>query len=369
MTMWMPLMMVAALFAPPDSAAGNTVAHSGRLSVKAVDTAPPRETTLDDEALDRLADAVREAPRDRDARVALVHGLVDAGQLDKALAAAKAWREVDAYNLVVVRMQGDILTELGRDTEALRVYSAVTELLAEDPEAHRALATVLKQQGALAAAHARLDVAHGLRPSDARLQFELADVSLRLERHEQALALLEAIADADETPSQLRHPAKQRLAQVYSQLRRQARDEGRDEAAEALQTKQDALALSGGNVNDIKVYLTWDTDRTDVDLWVRTPKGEKIFYSHRKGRNGEALFDDVTTGYGPESFTAKSARPGTYTVQVNYFGGTGASEREARGEVLVVLNEGRDDEVQQTFPYRLFKPKQTVTVAKIEVTK
>ena len=34
-----------------------------------------------------------------------------------------------------------------------------------------------------------------------------------------------------------------------------------------------------------------------------------------------------------------------------------------------MLNEGRDDEVQHSFPYRLFKPKQTVTVAKIEVTK
>lgn len=362
-------MMVAALLAPPDGAPGNTVAHSGRLSVTAVDTAPPRDTTLDDEALDRLAHAVEEAPRNRDARVALVRGYVDAGKLEDALAAAKSWREVDAYNLVVVRMQGDILAELERDDEALRVYSAVTELLAEDPEAHRALATVLKQQGALAAAHARLDVAHRLRPTDARLRFELADVSLRLERHDEALALLESIADAEETPGQLRHPAKQRLAQVYSQLRRQARADGDTDQAEALQTKQDALALSGGSVNDIKVYLTWDTDRTDVDLWVRTPKGEKIFYSHRKGRNGEALFDDVTTGYGPESFTAESARAGTYTVQVNYFGGTGASEREARGEVLVVLNEGRDDEVQHSFPYRLFKPKQTVTVAKIEVAK
>ena len=362
-------MMVAALFAPPDAAPGNTVARSGRLSVEAVDTAPARKTTLDDEALDRLARAVDEAPRDREARVALVHGLVDAGKLEQALVAAKAWREVDAYNLIVVRKQGDILAELGRRDEALRVYSAVTELLAEDPEAHRALATVLKQQGALEAAHARLDIAHRLRPSDARLQFELADVALRLERHDEALELLEGVADADDTPRQLRHPAKQRLAQVYSQLRRKARTDGRTEDAEALQTKQDALHLAGGSVNDIKVYLTWDTDRTDVDLWVRTPKGEKIYYQHRKGKNGEALFDDVTTGYGPESFTASSARPGTYKVQVNYYGGAGASEREARGEVLVVLNEGRDDEVQHSFPYRLYEPKQTVTVAKIEVAK
>ena len=37
-------------------------------------------------------------------------------------------------------------------------------------------------------------------------------------------------------------------------------------------------------MNDVKVYLTWDTDRSDVDLWVLNPGGEKIFYSHKQGR-------------------------------------------------------------------------------------
>ena len=44
-----------------------------------------------------------------------------------------------------------------------------------------------------------------------------------------------------------------------------------------------------GTENDLKVYLTWDTDRSDVDLWVTSPSGERIFYSHRLGKNGEAI--------------------------------------------------------------------------------
>ncbi|MEM6994787.1 MAG: tetratricopeptide repeat protein [Myxococcota bacterium] len=364
------LIFLAALVAPPQSATtGNTTAKPARLSVTAVDSAPPRSMSLDEEGLAELAAAVEAHPRDRDARMDLVRGFIDAGQLEDALVAVRAWRAVDAYNLVVVRMEGDILTELKRPADALRVYSAVTELLTEDPEAQRALATVLKQQGDVTAAHARLSVARKLRPDDLRLRFELADVALRLDRRDEALRLLETISGDDDAPDQLVYPAKQRLAQGYAAQRRDAARDGRTEDVAAFNSKIEELHLSGGTVNDIKVYLTWDTDRTDVDLWVRTPGGSKVYYDNRTGSHGESLFDDVTSGYGPESFSAKKAAKGTYKVQVNYFGGAGADDREARGEVLVVLNEGRDDETQQTFPYRLYHTKQTVTVAAIEVAR
>src|SRR5688572_1439413 len=54
---------------------------------------------------------------------------------------------------------------------------------------------------------------------------------------------------------------------------------------------------------DLRVTLTWDTPATDVDLWVTTPDGEKVFYGHREGKSGGTLDTDVTTGFGPETFT------------------------------------------------------------------
>ena len=134
----------------------------------------------------------------------------------------------------------------------------------------------------------------------------------------------------------IRHPAKLRLAQLLAEDRRHAKAKGDLERDEELAARIRGLGLQGGLEDDIHVYLTWDTDRTDVDLWVVTPSGEKEFYSHREGKGGEALFDDVTSGYGPESFTAKRAAPGEYRVQVNYFGGRRGAFAEARGEVIVV---------------------------------
>ena len=119
---------------------------------------------------------------------------------------------------------------------------------------------------------------------------------------------------------------------------------------------------SGGTI-----YLTWDTDKSDVDLWVTNPAGERVYYQHKNGAFGEALFDDVTTGYGPESFTAPHAQPGDYVVQVNYYGAGRSNFSEARGEVVVILDEGKPTEKRQVLPYRLFAVGQTVTVARIHV--
>jgi tetratricopeptide (TPR) repeat protein len=319
--------------------------------------------------LQKLREAVAANPDDREARFALVRGLMRAKQLDEALAAARAWREADAYNLVVVRLIGDLYSELGKRREARRAYSAVVELLPKDAGAQRALASVLKQAGDLAAAYERLRAAADLAPTDRRLAFELADVANRLGRTDEARTRFEAIATDSETPEAVRYPAKQRLAQIYNQLAREATAAGKAADARALATQIEALAIAGGTENDIKVYLTWDTDRSDVDLWVTTPGGERVFYSHKTGKDGEALYDDVTTGYGPESFTAPRAQRGEYLVQVNYYGAGRSNFSEARGEVVIVLDEGKPSEAKHVLPYRLFEVGQTVAVAKVRVGK
>lgn len=334
-----------------------------RLALIEGDHEPPEASKAVDIAA--LKAAVAASPKDREARFALVRGLMRAKQTDDALAAAKEWRAIDAYNLVVVRLIGDLYSELGKRDEARRAYSAVVELLPEDAGAQRALASVLKQAGDLSGAYDRLVSAFELAPKDRRLAFELADVANRLGRTDEARERFETIVADPDTADAVRYPAKQRLAQIYSQA---ARDATADDA-KALAAKITELAINGGTENDIKVYLTWDTDRSDVDLWVTNPDGERVFYSHKEGKFGEALYDDVTTGYGPESYTAPHARPGEYLVQVNYYGGGHANFSEARGEVVIVLDEGKPTEHKHVLPYRLFEVGQTVAVARIQVAK
>ncbi|MEO8903143.1 MAG: hypothetical protein ABI488_13630 [Polyangiaceae bacterium] len=340
---------------------------SAVLSVATVASEPARRARPSTQELERLRDAVSAKPRLRDPHFSLTRALIASGDLPAAHREATEWREHDAYNLVVVRLLGDIETEQGEKTRARRTYSSIVELLPRDVQARRALATVLKQSGDLEGARQQLLVALEL-ADDRHTAFELADVEYRLERPE-ARDRFRAIAEAKDVPEAVRYPARQRLAQIAARERREALAHGDRERAAALDTEIEQLDIHGGVENDIKVFLSWDTDRTDIDLWVTTPSGETVKYDHRHGAGGEQLFDDVTTGYGPESFTAHDAARGQYRVSVDYFGARPGAFKEARGEVIVILNEGRANEARSTFPYRLFEEKDNVTVASINVGK
>ena len=360
----LPLAALAVLVAaaPLASAAGEA---PKKLSLVPGDHEPAQTDRPTAAILSELRAKVTDKPKDREARFNHVRALMRARKLAEALEAARAWRAIDAYNLVVVRLIGDIYSELGDKVSARRAYSAVVELLPKDATAQRALASVLKQAGDLDGAYDRLAAAAEMSPKDQRLAFERADVAARLGRAAEAKRRFQAIVDDPATPQAVGYPATQRLAQLDRQLARDAAAGGDATEASALEAEISRLHLAGGTENDIKVYLTWDTDKSDVDLWVTNPAGERVYYEHKAGKFGEALYDDVTTGYGPESFTAPHARTGDYVVQVNYYGAGRSNFSEARGEVVVILDEGKPSESRKVLPYRLFAVGQTVTVARI----
>lgn len=199
----------------------------GRLSLTTLDC-EPRDglRKLSPEELAALRKAAADSRRDRAKRFDLVRALMLSGDREGALAEAKAWREKDAYNLVVVRLLGDLYSELGDKDCARRAYSAVVELLPGDPEAQRALATVLKQSGDLDGARDRLLAASAQRADDVRMQFELADVVQRLGDTRDAAERFRRIIAAPATAEAVRYPAKQRLAQIDVADRRAAQGSG-----------------------------------------------------------------------------------------------------------------------------------------------
>lgn len=69
----------------------------------------------------------------------------------------------------------------------------------------------------------------------------------------------------------------------------------------------------------LRVTLTWNTNGTDVDLWVTDPNGEKCYYANRTTASGLRLDVDDTNGYGPENITTSTIIPGDYLVQVHYY--------------------------------------------------
>jgi uncharacterized protein YfaP (DUF2135 family) len=75
----------------------------------------------------------------------------------------------------------------------------------------------------------------------------------------------------------------------------------------------------GEKPSDLRVTITWNTDATDVDLWVIEPDGTKCYFEHTRTKNGGELSQDQTQGYGPERYQVAKAQSGEYRVVVHYF--------------------------------------------------
>lgn len=136
------------------------------------------------------------------------------------------------------------------------------------------------------------------------------------------------------------------------------------EADNAAGTASAALKLVTNNeAMDIKVILSWDTNHTDVDLWVTNPEEERVYFQNRVSRIGGELDIDITSGYGPETFTQKSALPGEYLVQVQYYGGS----QPTMAKVLVILYEGTEREKRIVMPALLHESGEGITIGKFKV--
>ena len=118
----------------------------------------------------------------------------------------------------------------------------------------------------------------------------------------------------------------------------------------------------------MRVTISWNTDATDIDLWVIEPDGTKCFYKNQNTTLGGRLSEDQTQGYGPERYQMVKAAPGNYTVLVHYFqqnpnliGG------ETHVNVAITRNAGTPQEVVERHNVILKKKDEEVEVARIKI--
>lgn len=112
---------------------------------------------------------------------------------------------------------------------------------------------------------------------------------------------------------------------------------------------------------DLRILLEWNTDFTDMDLWVDEPSGERAIYSHNRTVIGGRLSNDMTQGYGPEEYLLRRAMPGEYKVSANVYATdrlnpNGSTTIRAR----IFRNWGRQDQAEQTLELEL-KPGESGT--------
>lgn len=204
----------------------------------------------------------------------------------------------------------DLLLQKGRRAEALRVLSNLAELELENRHVLRVLGYRLMQ--AKDHAHAVEVFREVLRLADEEPQSH-RDLGLALAAAGQRQEGIEHLYDVAARPWDSR----------FSEVELVALNELNAIIATSPQPLDTAFINARLLKNmplDLRVVLGWDSDNSDMDLWVTDPNGERCYYGNRNTYQGGLLSDDFTGGYGPEEFVLRDAKPGKYKVEANFFG-------------------------------------------------
>ena len=208
----------------------------------------------------------------------------------------------------------------GEKGAAVRALSSVVENNPNSAEISRLVAYRLYGWDLAAeAAHALLNVLKR-RPYEPQSYRDLAN-ALWLERPGLAAMLFEAILAGEW------HPRfgllKMVAAEEYAMLIRSLEEaQPGSPLTNYLSGRHSDLELVSPT-GDLRVTITWNTDNTDIDLWVTDPSGEKCYYANPTIASGGQLLDDLTQGFGPERFRTTTASKGTYKVEAHYYSNNG----------------------------------------------
>jgi tetratricopeptide (TPR) repeat protein len=253
--------------------------------------------------------------------------------------------------------------KMGQRDLALRVLTNVAELDLESPQLLRILAYKLDTEGELDLTRRILEQVLSMRPEEPQSYRDLALVLDQQGEFRRAAELLwEVIVGKwDGRFPQIETIALMELNRVFGRASR----EGQTGLAQQLDIDKRLLKLLD---QDVRVVLSWDTDLTDVDLWVIEPNGEKCFYSHNRTRMGGRISHDFTQGYGPEEYVLRRGMPGSYQIQANYYG---SSQQTLTGPATILAtvftNFARPNEERRTLTVRVNEVKDVIDVGSVKL--
>jgi hypothetical protein len=274
---------------------------------------------------ERGAAAAPDMPRFDPATSALRGKLADvlhaiaAHHVDKALALAHAWRDAQPTDALAIVALGEANEAAGDREAAARVYGSLIDLYPTRADYRRFAGERLERLGGTARTLAidtyRRAVAD--RPDQITGHRLLAYALVRA--HDYGGAFAAVLAGVDEkTPEDRFAGATRVFARDASMIATTylAHGGNRDHIMKALAKR----GLEPFTERSTRVLLYWETDANDVDLHVRDSRGGHSWYSHKQLESGGELYDDITTGFGPECFEiVGTPSAGPYEVGVHYY--------------------------------------------------
>jgi hypothetical protein len=278
-----------------------------------------------------------------------------------------ARRDADSRDVAAYLAEAKRRTNAGDADGAVRVLSSVIEEHAGRGDALRLVGyrlMDLKQPGQAARLFAQVQRQRPFEPHSYRdLARSLEDAG----RYGLAAVQYEAVL-AGTWHSRFRDSLKQVAREEYASMMRDAirRHAVGPDLADLFGERLEKFAADTKS-SDLRVTISWNTDDTDIDLWVIEPDGTKCFYQNRQTKSGGELSEDMTQGYGPERYRVANAAKGTYRVMVHYYrANPNLLAGETHVNVVVTRHAGTPHETSERHTVVLKKAGEAVEVCRVE---
>ncbi len=262
----------------------------------------------------------RQATPALEGELAMVMALIHAGKADDALARALAWRDKDAADVLALVALGEALEAKQLPALAARAYGSIIDLYPSRADLRRFAGERLERIGEPARALA-IDTyrqAVESRPDHLTGHRLLALALVRAGDFPGAFAALERGLTQPYPDNRFRGGTRI-LAEDLGMVAAAwiAKAPGEQRAIEARLAKHGAKVARAPS---LRFVLYWETDANDVDFHIRDAKGGHAYYQAKSLRSGGELYEDVTTGYGPENFTIPGGgAAGPYDLEIHYY--------------------------------------------------
>jgi hypothetical protein len=243
-----------------------------------------------------------------------------AGKSGDALASARAWRQRDAGDVLALIALGEVAEARKEPALAARASGSIIDLFPARADLRRFAGERLARVGAGGRTLAidALRTAVEQRPDHLTGHRLLAWELVRADDLAGAFAALEHGLEQS-------YPADR----FKGGTRILKEDLGVVAAAWIARKPAERAAITarvqqaGGSVATdptLRFVLYWETDANDVDFHIYDASGNHAYYSDKHLASGGDLYEDVTTGYGPECFTIRGkAAAAPYKLQIHYY--------------------------------------------------
>jgi tetratricopeptide (TPR) repeat protein len=273
-------------------------------------------------------------------RMAEVMKLLESGKTEAGVVEAVRWQSEDPGDVMALVALGEGLEAAGNRPLAARAYGSILDLFPARADMRRFAAERLERLGADGGRLASDAYAKAVeeRPDHLNAHRLLAFSLVREGKLDAAFAALEAGLSRSYPGG--RFLGGDRILREDLGLVAAAwlkRDPTRRGDVERRLT---ALGGAVATEPSLRFVLYWETDANDVDFHIHDARGGHAFYQSRQLPSGGSLYEDVTTGYGPECFTivgAPQAYP--YRLQIHYY--SRGPMGYGMGKLEVVEHDGR----------------------------